>query len=598
MISLANTYNKEELVEFDLRVRKRLGDTPYTYVLEPKIDGVAISLRYENGQLIRAVTRGDGTTGDEVTANIRTIRSIPLRLSNNPPEILEVRGEIYMTRDGFIRINKERQEAGLEPFANPRNACAGSLKQLDSRIVAKRPLDAVFYGLGDCSEKFATHQELLRSLEKYGLKIIPVHWSCPDIQAALVQLDALETLRHDFSFEIDGGVLKINQRNLYETLGSTAKSPRWAVAYKYEPEQAETLLKEITIQIGRTGVLTPVAELEPVQLAGTLVKRATLHNEDEIRRKDIRIGDRVIVEKAGEIIPAVVRVATEKRTGTEKPFDMQAACEALGIQPVRREGEVAWRIDDLHHPAMLKRWLTHFASRNGMDIEGLGDAVVEQLVDTGLVKSPADLYSLEKQQLLGLEGFKEKKAQNLIDAIEASKTRPFDRILFALGIRHVGSGSARVLAQNFPDIETLMAADVQTLEKIRDIGPIVGKSIYDFFQTAENRQLIEKLQTAGINFKQTTQTQNNELAGLTFVLTGTMENLSRDEAGELIRARGGTVASSVSKNTSYVVAGEKAGSKLKRAEELGIEVLDEAAFLRLLGGPPPTRPESGQGELF
>ncbi|MDK2858471.1 MAG: ligase [Verrucomicrobiota bacterium] len=598
MISLANTYNKEELVEFDLRVRKRLGDTPYTYVLEPKIDGVAISLRYENGQLIRAVTRGDGTTGDEVTANIRTIRSIPLRLSNNPPEILEVRGEIYMTRDGFIRINKERQEAGLEPFANPRNACAGSLKQLDSRIVAKRPLDAVFYGLGDCSEKFATHQELLRSLEKYGLKIIPVHWSCPDIQAALVQLDALETLRHDFSFEIDGGVLKINQRNLYEPLGSTAKSPRWAVAYKYEPEQAETLLKEITIQIGRTGVLTPVAELEPVQLAGTLVKRATLHNEDEIRRKDIRIGDRVIVEKAGEIIPAVVRVATEKRTGTEKPFDMQAACEALGIQPVRREGEVAWRIDDLHHPAMLKRWLTHFASRNGMDIEGLGDAVVEQLVDTGLVKSPADLYSLEKQQLLGLEGFKEKKAQNLIDAIEASKTRPFDRILFALGIRHVGSGSARVLAQNFPDIETLMAADVQTLEKIRDIGPIVGKSIYDFFQTAENRQLIEKLQTAGINFKQTTQTQNNELAGLTFVLTGTMENLSRDEAGELIRARGGTVASSVSKNTSYVVAGEKAGSKLKRAEELGIEVLDEAAFLRLLGGPPPTRPESGQGELF
>jgi DNA ligase (NAD+) len=629
MISLANTYNKEELVEFDGRVKKLLGETEYTYVLEPKIDGVAISLRYENGLLVRAVTRGDGTTGDDVTANIRTIRSIPLRLSKTRregivpqpfppynktkdpivglersetfqplPEVLEVRGEVYMTRKGFAALNEERQEAGLEPFANPRNACAGSLKQLDPKIVASRPLDAIFYGLGECSVNVPTHEEMLSSFTHYGLRITPKVWPCSEIQQVLTQLDALQNMRHEFPFEMDGGVIKVNQRDLYEKLGSTAKSPRWAVAYKYEPEQAETLLKEITIQIGRTGVLTPVAELEPVQLAGTVVKRATLHNEDEIKRKDIRVGDRVIVEKAGEIIPAVVRVVAEKRTGEEKPFDMQAACKALGINPVKNEGEVAWRIDDLHHPAMLKRWLTYFASRNGMDIDGLGESIVEQIVDAGLVKSPADLYDLKKAQLLGLEGFKEKKAQNLIDGIEASKSRPFDRILFALGIRHVGSGSARVLAQSFPDIGNLMAADVETLEQIRDIGPVVGKSICDFFQCPENRKLIERLQSVGVNFAQTAKAGSDEFAGLTFVLTGTMESLSRDEAGEQIRARGGAVTSSVSKNTSYVVAGEKAGSKLSKAEELGVKVLDEAAFLKLLGGKPEPKQKPGQGELF
>lgn len=612
MISLANTYNKEELVEFDGRVKKLLGETSYSYVLEPKIDGVAISLRYENGLLIRAVTRGDGTTGDDVTVNIRTIKTIPLRLGGNPPEVLEVRGEVYMTRDGFAKLNEERQDAGLEPFANPRNACAGSLKQLDPKIVAARPLDALFYGLGACSETFSTHEEMLSALAGFGLRITPQFWVCERITEVLEKLDVLESMKRSFPFEMDGGVIKVNQRGLYETLGSTAKSPRWAVAYKYEPEQAETLLKEITIQIGRTGVLTPVAELEPVQLAGTVVKRATLHNEDEIKRKDIRIGDRVIVEKAGEIIPAVVRVVTEKRTGKEQPFDMQAACKALGINPVKLEGEVAWRIDDLHHPAMLKRWLTYFASRNGMDIDGLGESIVEALVDGGLVKSPADLYDLKKVQLLGLEGFKEKKAQNLIDGIEASKTRPFDRILFALGIRHVGSGSARVLAQNFPSIGKLMAADVQTLEEIRDIGPIVGKSIVDFFQCLENRRLIERLQAAGVNSEQAAKAGSDEFAGLTFVLTGTMESLSRDEAGELIRARGGAVTSSVSKNTSYVVAGEKAGSKLTKAEELGIKVLSEQQFLALLGNVEATssspqnatrtsrlqKEKPGQGELF
>jgi DNA ligase (NAD+) len=596
MISLANTYNTNDLIEFDARVKKILKDAPYTYVYEPKIDGVSISIRYENGLLTRAITRGDGTTGDDVTTNIRTIRSIPLRLTN-APKALEVRGEIYMSRKGFIDLNNEREESGLESFANPRNACSGSLKLLDPRAVKKRRLAAVFYGFGEASQAFASHMEMLKLFHAYGLPIIRSD-EFDNIKEVIHSIEKVKDSRLYYDFEIDGAVIKVNQRNLYETLGSTAKSPRWAVAYKYEPEQAETLLKEITIQIGRTGVLTPVAELEPVQLAGTVVKRATLHNEDEIKRKDIRIGDRVIVEKAGEIIPAVVRVVTEKRTGKEQPFDMQAACQALGINPVKIEGEVAWRIDDLHHPAMLKRWLTYFASRNGMDIDGLGESIVEQIVDAGLVKSPADLYDLKKSQLLGLEGFKEKKAQNLIDGIAASKTRPFDRILFALGIRHVGSGSARVLAQSFPNIEKLMTAESQTLEEIRDIGPVVGKSICDFFQCPENHKLIERLQAAGVNFAQTAKAESDEFAGLTFVLTGTMESLSRDEAGEQIRARGGSVSSSVSKNTSYVVAGEKAGSKLTKAEELGVRVLDEAAFLKLLGGKPQEKPKPGQLDMF
>jgi len=600
MISLANTYSKEELIKFDGRVKKLLGETPYTYVLEPKIDGVAISLRYENGEFVRAVTRGDGTIGDDVTSNIRPIKSIPLRLSNNPPDVLEVRGEVYMTRDGFAALNDERQEAGLAPFANPRNACAGSLKQLDPRIVSARPLDAVFYGLGECSEHFKTHEKMLSSLTQYGLHRTPQYWSCTDIQKVLMQLDTLEKMKSSFPFEMDGGVIKVNERNLYETLGSTAKSPRWAVAYKYEPEQAETRLLDITIQIGRTGVLTPVAELKPVQLSGTTVKRATLHNEDEIQRKDIRIGDRVIVEKAGEIIPAIVRVVTEKRTGKETPFDMKAACETLGVTPFKREGEVAWRIDDLQHPGMLKRWLTHFASRNGMDIDGLGESIVELLVDSDLVKSPADLYDLKKEQLLGLEGFKEKKAANLIAGIEKGKTRPLNRLLFALGIRHVGSGAARILADHFGSLDTLLKADLETLQNIHDIGPIVGRSLLDFFADDTNLQLIDRLRTAGVDFEQSVAGRSDELEGQTFVLTGTMESMSRDEAGERVRARGGSVTSSVSKNTNYVVAGEKGGSKLTKAEALGVKVLDEAAFLNLMGDTPtPKKEESaGQGELF
>jgi len=584
MMSLANTYSKEELVEFDRRIRKLIPEETFDYILEPKIDGVAISLRYENGELVRAVTRGDGTTGDDVTSNIRTIRSIPLRLSDMmPPAVLEVRGEIYMDTAGFSRLNEKRQEAGLEPFANPRNACAGSLKLLDPREVAMRPLDAIFYATGQLDGiTFETHEQMLQTLKNYGLRITSNYWLNQNIEEILDQLDNLESMRHEFPFEMDGGVIKVNERRLYEALGSTAKSPRWAVAYKYEPEQAETTLHTISIQVGRTGVLTPVAELDPVQLAGTTVKRATLHNEDEIRRKDIKIGDRVVIEKAGEIIPAVVKVVAQKRTGAETEFAMPAACPVCGGEVEKREGEVALRCTNLQCPAQVKNWLTHFASRGAMDINGLGESLVEQLVDGGLVKNPAELYTLKKVKVLGLERMGEKSADNLIKGIEESKIRPFEKVLFGLGIRHVGKGAATILANEFKGIDSLMAADAEKLETLRDIGPIVGKSVVEYLQSAETRAVIDQLRAAGVNFEQESR-GSDELEGLTLVLTGSLETMTREEGGDKIRARGGKVGSSVSKNISYLVAGSSAGSKLAKAEELGVTVLNEEQFIALLG---------------
>ncbi|HEY5621333.1 MAG TPA: NAD-dependent DNA ligase LigA, partial [Pontiella sp.] len=533
----------------------------------------------------RAVTRGDGTTGDDVTANIRTIPSIPLRLDDMiPPAVLEVRGEIYMDTSGFSKLNERRQEAGLEPFANPRNACAGSLKLLDPQEVAKRPLDAVFYGTGELEGvSFDTHEQMLRTLKGYGLRIPSIYWLSSRIEETLDQLDALEAMRHEFPYEMDGGVIKVNERRLYSTLGFTAKSPRWAVAYKYEPEQAETLLHAISIQVGRTGVLTPVAELEPVQLAGTTVKRATLHNEDEIRRKDIRIGDRVMIEKAGEIIPAVVRVVTEKRTGTESEFTMPSACPVCGSGVEKREGEVALRCINLQCPAQVKNWLAHFASRGAMDISGLGESLVEQLVESGLVKNPAELYTLEKIEVLGLERMGEKSADNLIKGIKESKNRPFERVLFGLGIRHIGKGAAAILAREFGDIDTLMSADLDRLETIRDIGPVAGQSVIDYFRSEETRSVIEQLRSSGVNLRQVGPAASDELEGLTFVLTGSLDTMTREEAGERISARGGKVSSSISKKTSYLVAGESAGSKLSKAEELGVTILNEEQLLALLG---------------
>ncbi len=585
MMSLSNTYSKEELVEFDRRIQKLIPEETFHYILEPKIDGVAISLRYENGELVRAVTRGDGTTGDDVTTNVRTIQSIPLRLADMiPPAVLEVRGEIYMDTAGFAKLNEQRQEEGKEPFANPRNACAGSLKLLDPREVAKRPLDAIFYATGQLQGiSFETHEQMLQTLHRYGLRITPNYWISEGIEEILQRLDDLENMRHEFPFEMDGGVIKVNERRLYEGLGSTAKSPRWAVAYKYEPEQAETTLYAISIQVGRTGVLTPVAELEPVQLAGTTVKRATLHNEDEIRRKEIKIGDKVIIEKAGEIIPAIVKVLTKKRTGAEIDFSMPTACPVCGGEVEKREGEVALRCINLQCPAQVKNWLAHFASRGAMDINGLGESLVEQLVDSGLVKTPAELYSLKKVEVLGLERMGEKSADNLIQGLEDSKQRPFEKILFGLGIRHIGKGAATILANEFKNIDALMAASVEQLESIRDIGPIVGKSVVKYFQSLEGQGVVKQLREAGVNFEQAETGGSNELEGLTFVLTGSLETMTREEGGDKIRARGGKVSASVSKNTSYLVAGENAGSKLAKAEALGVTILDEEQFITLLG---------------
>jgi DNA ligase (NAD+) len=501
-----------------------------------------------------------------------------------PPEVLEVRGEIYMPRKGFAQLNARRTEEGKEPFANPRNACAGSLKLLDSREVARRPLDAVFYGVGSVEGvEFSTHRQMLDTLKRLGFKVPPVYWHEEKIDPILSRLDELEAMREEFAFEMDGGVVKVDERNLYEALGSTAKSPRWAVAYKYEPEQAETRLREITIQVGRTGVLTPVAELEPVQLAGTTVRRATLHNEDEIQRKDIRIGDHVLVEKAGEIIPAIVRVVKEKRSGNESVYSMPKTCPGCGAEVERRDGEAGIRCTNLQGPAQVKNWISHYAARAAMDISGLGDSLVDQLVDSGLVQNPADLYTLTLSELLGLERMGEKSAKNLLKSIESSKSRPFECSLFGWGIRHVGKGTARVLAEKFGGIDALMAATQEELEATRDIGPILARSVVDFFKNPAMREMVERLRQVGVNLEQKNSHTNLALTGLIFVLTGTLEHMSREDAAERIRERGGKVSSSVSKNTSYLVAGEKAGSKLTKAESLGVTILDENQFLDLLG---------------
>ena len=586
MMSLSNTYNKDELKAFDIRVRKRVPDASFGYVLEPKVDGVAVTLRYEKGKLALGATRGDGRQGDEITNNLKTIQAIPPQLTaDDPPDVLEVRGEVYMSKEGFVALNRQREEEGLTVFANPRNAAAGSLKQLDPSIVAKRPLHAVFYAVGEVKGlSLTTHEDLLKTLETLGLPVNPKWWSCKSMDQVLDVLGELEAMRHDFEFEMDGGVIKVNERGLYEELGYTAKSPRWAVAYKYEPERAETTLRDITIQIGRTGILTPVAELEPVTVAGSTISRATLHNEDEIRRKDIRIGDRVYVEKAGDVIPAVVGVRTEARTGDEKTFKMPDTCPVCGETVTRREGEVAFRCENLQCPAQLKQWLRHFAARGAMDIDGLGDVLIEQLVDAERIRSPADLYALKQEDLLALDRMGEKSAQNLLRGIEASKDRDLWRVLFGLGIRHVGARSAQALEEHFADMEALMDADEEALVTVNDIGPVVAASIAEFFGSDRNRKVIQSLQQAGVNMKRKREgaPADGPLSGKTFVLTGSLEAYTRDEAGERIRALGGSVTSSVSKKTDYVVAGESAGSKYDKAVKLGVPILDEAKFKDLL----------------
>ncbi|MCX6993954.1 MAG: NAD-dependent DNA ligase LigA [Kiritimatiellaeota bacterium] len=587
MMSLDNTYSQAELTNFHERLMRLLPGQVFTYIMEPKIDGVAIALRYEHGRLVTGSTRGDGAVGDNITANLRTIHSIPLTLRGErpPPAVLEVRGEVYMTRDGFVAINKTREEAGEEPFANPRNAAAGSLKLLDSRQVARRPLDVIIYGVGELEGiAFDTHAQMLAALKTFGLKIPGKFWPCRSMDAVLVALEELKIMRHTFPFEIDGGVIKVNERAFYEKLGATAKSPRWAVAFKYESERAETRLKAITVQVGRTGVLTPVAELEPVALAGSTINRATLHNADEIKRKDIRVGDQVYVEKAGEVIPEVIGVNTAVRTGKERAFQMPDKCPVCGEPVTQREGEVAYRCENLQCPAQLKRWLRHFAARGAMDIEGLGEALVDQLVDANLVADPADLYRLRHESVAVLERMAAKSAQNLLGGIEASKQRDFWRVLFALGIRQVGAKMAQNLEQHYAGIEPLMQATPDELQQIRDMGPVAAKNIFDYFQVARNRGLIQRLQKAGVNLKRTAGAapKGGRLTGKVFVLTGALEHFSRDQSEQAIRALGGEISASVSKKTFGVVAGAEPGSKLAKAKTLGVKIMNEAEFEKLI----------------
>ncbi len=595
MLSLDNTYSQEEVREFVARVQKLLPGEKLEWLLEPKVDGVAINLRYENGRFTIGSTRGDGATGDDVSANLKTIRSLPTHLSakiKHPPKVMEVRGEVFLTKSGFARLNTERAAAGEEPFANPRNAAAGSLKQLDPKLVARRPLDVVVYGLGEFSggESLERHEALLAWLKSAGFKTPEKTWKCHSVDELIAALNELDKLRQKFVYETDGAVIKLNSFELREKVGFTSKAPRWAIAYKYAAEQAETKLKAITIQVGRTGALTPVAELEPVFLAGSTISRATLHNEDELRRKDIRVGDTVTIEKAGEVIPTVVGVVLTKRTGKETVFHFPKTGPECGSTVARAEaasaGEtgVVWRCPNPDCPAQVRGRIEHWCARGAMDIEGGGEALVAQLVKHGLVRDVADLYSLTLAELSGLERMGEKSAQNFLDGIQASKQRDLWRLLFGLGILHVGAGVAKALGKCFATLEDVFAASLVQLTEIEDVGEVIAQSLVQWHGDERNRKLIARLRKAELNFKSALYNPSaalGPLAGKTFVLTGTLPTLKREEAAAKIEARGGKVSGSVSKKTDYVVAGEEAGSKLDKAQKLGVKIIDESALLKL-----------------
>lgn len=585
MQSLDNTYNREELFEFDNRLRRLLGEgRPWTYVVEPKIDGVAVSLTYEKGELVRAVTRGNGEEGDVITANLGGMSRLPRKLPGGDfPDILEIRGEIYMTRQEFERINAGRREQGQEPYANPRNLAAGTVKLLDPALARSRQLEIVCYGLGYCQPaRFARLSEFHQWLHRMEFPVVEFFREAGSIEEAWQAIEDLDERRRQFAYDTDGAVIKIDALDLQEEAGQTSKAPRWAISYKFQAEQAETILEKITLQIGRTGKVTPVANLRPVQVAGTTVSRATLHNADEIARKDIREGARVIIQKAGEIIPQVVRVLENQ---PEAPaFEMRRALEELGVEAEPGEG-VDWFVTDRDNPEQVRRRIIHFASRQCMDIENLGRAVVEQLVEAGLIENIADLYTLTADQLLPLERFAEKSAQNLIEAIDASKGRDLWRLIHGLGIPHVGAQASKDLAAHFHSLKNLMEQTPDDLEAVDGIGAIMARSITTFFQDERQREVIQRLSGYGLKIEEAapeTDDRETPLAGKIFVLTGSLPTLTRDEATALIENAGGRTASSVSKKTDYVLAGESAGSKLDKARKLEIPILGEAAFRNLL----------------
>lgn len=598
MLSLDNTYSEDELRVFDARLRKRFPGKTLGYVVEPKIDGVAVSLTYEDGRLIRAVTRGNGTEGDDITANLKEALAgskpaFPLELATLlPPQRIEIRGELYMRAEEFERINAERAELGEPLFANPRNLTAGTIKQLQG--VGGRRLSIVLYGIGACepAEALPQKQSLTHALlREWGLPVLEKSWQATTFEEVWQAVGQLDQLRHHFAYGTDGAVIKLDSLAMQQEAGFTAKAPRGAIAYKFEPEQAETLLENIDVQIGRTGVLTPVAHLRPVELAGTTVSRATLHNEDEIRRKDIRVGDTVLIQKAGEIIPQVLKVIEEKRPEGSRPFDFGEFLKERGFEATRAPGQAAWRLVNAADPTRLLRSIAHFAAKPCLDIDGLGPARVEQLIAAGLVRDVADLYHLRLEQLTPLERFEQKSAENLVAAIDQSRRAELWRLLHALGIPNVGVQSAKDLSRHFGSLAALMAADSAALEAVDGVGGIMAAAIRTYFDDPQNQSLITRLTELGLNTealpseRQATATAaaaGSPAAGKTFVLTGTLPSLSREQATEMIEQAGGKVSSSVSKKTDYVLAGESAGSKLAKAESLGVTILDEPQFRQLL----------------
>lgn len=590
LLSLGNVFSAEELRAFDERVRSGLpAGSKVEYVMEPKIDGLACSLIYENGKLVRAATRGDGVVGENVTANVRTIRSIPLTLKvpegEAVPELLDVRGEVYMPRQAFMRLNEQRAERGESEFANPRNAAAGSLRQLDPQVTASRSLSFfAYYLVGEGAQP--KHSESLALLARYGFKVSENYKVVETIDEAIKYIGDFNELRQGLSYDTDGAVIKVNDVYQQRILGATGKDPRWATAYKYPPEQAETTLEDIDWRVGRTGVLTPTAVLTPVKLSGSVISRATLHNEDFIRAKDIRIGDRVIINKAGEIIPEVLRVVAEKRTGDEKEVEIPSVCPECGWRVERQGEEAAIRCTNPHCPALGREGLIHFVSRDAMNIDGCGPSVINALLDAGLVHDAADLYSLRKEDLLKLERMGEKSADNLLTALAESKKNELDKLLFALGIRHVGAKVARILATEFGSMEKLQQAQPEELAQIRDIGDKIAESAVTWLNVPANIDLVERLAAAGLTmtFTPPASQEDNPFFGKTLVFTGTMPTLGRAEAKTMAQDVGAKVSGSVSKNTDYVIAGAEAGSKLEKAQQLGVTVIDEAEFLRLLKG--------------
>ncbi len=576
MASLQDVFSFEQVESFVMKCREELGDVEFS--VEPKIDGLSVSLEYENGIFTRGSTRGDGFVGEDVTANLRTIRSIPLKIEN-APEFLEVRGEVYMPRDSFFSLVEQQELKGEAPFKNPRNAAAGSLRQKDSKITAKRRLDIFIFNVQQITgRKYETHTQSLDDLRAMGFRTLPSYRICTEASEIRAEIDRIGDERAEFGFDIDGVVIKVNRLSQRDIMGATSKTPKWAVAYKYPPEEKETKLLDIEVNVGRTGAITPVAVFEPILLAGTSVSRAVLHNQDFIDEKDIRIGDVIVVRKAGEIIPEVLRSVSHEENSVE--FRLPEECPVCGTKSVRDEGESVLRCPNVSCPAQLLKNMIHFASRNAMNIDGLGEANMKLLVESGLVSSPADLYILRKEQLTELERFGEKSAQNLIDAIEASKKNEADRLVFGLGIRNIGQKAATLLCGKFGGVEALLNAEKDEISAIEGFGDVMAESVYNALRELHTIELISRLREYGVNMTYSRKsTEDDRFSGLTFVLTGTLPTMKRDEAKKLIESFGGKVSGSVSKKTSCVVAGEDAGSKLVKAQELGIEIISEAELI-------------------